>query len=74
MTQVFKISDQGRQKLQEGGLSPEEDLLLEIMSRVQTMSQENCIKIAIEATNICGSAEKAIEMFRAGMFELEKLQ
>ena len=74
MAEGFKISPKGLQALEDGYLSPEEELILEIMSRVPAISQQNCLDLANESTNMCGSAEAAVRAFRAGLFDLGRMQ
>lgn len=64
------ITPGDREGEDESSLTPVQRLLMEIVRRCgREVDQANLVEIAGELTNVCGSAERALEMVQAGQVE-----
>jgi hypothetical protein len=72
MTQLYRITKQGLEALrQEHSLDPEMELILEIMSRVEKITQSNAMELCVALIDRWGSAELATEALQSGAQEIE---
>ena len=67
MPEVFSISKDGLDALRNAGpVEPEEELILEVMSRVVSISQENAMSLCNQLCEKFGSVEGALTALRSG--------
>jgi len=73
MSEAFRISESGLDALRNAEpLEPEEELILEIMSRVVSISEENAMSLFVRIIDHFGSVTGALNALRSGGVSITK--
>ena len=73
MALAGRITKVGLKALQDGEVDdPNMELMLLVMSNVDVVTRDNCIRICIQLQDECGSAENAVQAIHDGEVQFIK--